>query len=78
MSKGPEVLSYRLLLRTVEYCLPKTELLKAEVVPSLEFPRDLIKITVGILFGNCEIIFGLLTEPIFHIEAVTSFTNITI
>jgi hypothetical protein len=32
LSKGHEVVSSR--FRTVEYCLPKTELLKTEVVPS--------------------------------------------
>jgi len=31
---------------------------------------------MGILFGNCEIIFGLLTEPNFLLEALTSITNI--
>ena len=34
LSKGPEVVSSR--FRTVEFCLPKKELLKAEVVPSSE------------------------------------------
>jgi hypothetical protein len=42
LSKGHEALASRFL--TLEYCLPKTELQKTEVVPSPEVVSSLFKI----------------------------------